>query len=270
MSALKKVAVIIPFYKDTLSAYEQIALQQCQKVLSAHPVIAIKPQGLALPDAALQVAFAGVESFDDAYFASIAGYNRLMLSAEFYGRFLEYEYILIYQLDAFVFSDHLLHWCSQGIDYVGAPWMRGYPYAGMVKKVKMKIKRYWHTRFDVQHNGNPSALQFENRVGNGGFSLRRVKIFHSITQTRQSSIQKYLAHEGRHQYNEDAFWSIEVNRKGKVLNIPDHWKAAWFALENTPDYGLKITGQQLPFGCHAWDRHVDFWRPFFEQQGYHI
>ncbi len=43
-----------------------------------------------------------------------------MMDNTFYKQFLNYEYILIYQLDAFVFKDEL-NYCSQGIDYVGAP-----------------------------------------------------------------------------------------------------------------------------------------------------
>ncbi|MFR4025094.1 MAG: DUF5672 family protein [Alistipes indistinctus] len=36
-----------------------------------------------------------IESFDPSFFAGRYGYNHLMLSAEFYRRFLNWEYILI-------------------------------------------------------------------------------------------------------------------------------------------------------------------------------
>jgi hypothetical protein len=36
------------------------------------------------------------------------------LSASFYERFLDTKYILIYQLDAFVFKDELQEWCDKG------------------------------------------------------------------------------------------------------------------------------------------------------------
>ncbi|WP_345953771.1 DUF5672 family protein [Mucilaginibacter sp. PAMB04168] len=268
IGALKKVGVIIPFYRDTISDYENIALQQCQKVLGNHPLIAIKPEHLKLPQAAAQLSLSAVVSFDNSYFESIAGYNKLMLSEEFYGKFLDYEYILIYQLDAFVFSDQLLHWCNQDIDYVGAPWLRDIDHGDLFKAAKSEVQYYVHTRYDVQKNGEPSPKQFENRTGNGGFSLRRVKKFYDITISRKQDIQKYLAREGKHQFNEDAFWSIEVNRKKKVLNIPDHKKAVGFAFENSPQRALNINKQQLPFGCHAWDRHVEFWHPIFKQHGY--
>ena len=270
VNTLKKVAVIIPFYRTTISNYESIALQQCAKVLGNHPVIAVKPESLTLPDTGEQLSFADVVTFDDSYFENIAGYNRLMLSKEFYSRFLDYEYILIYQLDAFIFSDELLHWCNQGFDYIGAPWLRDIEHGDLFKATKSKLQYYFHTRYDVQKDGEPSSMQFENRVGNGGFSLRRVQKFHVITISRQADIQRYLEQSGKHQYNEDAFWSIEVNRKKKMLNIPDYQTAVGFAFENSPQRALNLNQQTLPFGCHAWDRHVEFWQPYFEQQGYQI
>jgi hypothetical protein len=269
-TALKKVAVIIPFYRTTISGYESIALQQCAKVLGNHPIIAVKPESLTLPVDAGQLPLADVVNFDDTYFESIAGYNRLMLSEKFYSRFSDYEYILIYQLDAFVFSDELLQWCNKGFDYIGAPWLRDIEHGDLFKATKSKLQYYFHTRYDVQKNGEPSPKQFENRVGNGGFSLRRVQKFLQVCQTRQADIQRYLLQTGRHQYNEDAFWSIEVNRKKKTLNIPDYKTAVGFAFENSPQRALNLNQQVLPFGCHAWDRHVQFWSPIFEQHGYNL
>src|ERR1035438_315900 len=105
MNKMHKVAVIIPFYQDSLSEYEIIALEQCEKVLHAYPKIAIKPQSLVLPEATKKYNFSNEVSFEDKYFEGIKGYNSLMLSELFYSKFLDYEYILIYQLDAFVFKD---------------------------------------------------------------------------------------------------------------------------------------------------------------------
>src|ERR1700759_4138843 len=100
-----KVAVVIPIYRNNLSNLEFIALQQCRKVLGNYPTIIAKPHHLKLSQQINDTINAAAESFDDSYFKDIAGYNRLMLAEEFYGRFLDYEYILIYQLDAFVFKD---------------------------------------------------------------------------------------------------------------------------------------------------------------------
>jgi hypothetical protein len=265
---VQKVVIIIPFYRNSLSAYEIIALQQCQRILSAYPTIAVKPATLTLPDAAYTVSFASEEQFNEDYFKSIAGYNRLLLSTEFYERFIAYDYMLIYQLDAFVFKDDLTYWCSQEIDYVGAPWIR-YKDDSLLKKWELSLKSYLYTRLNIKRKGVPSSRQFMNKVGNGGLSLRRVKKFRDITISMQALISYYLSHS-QHQYNEDMFWSIEVNRKQEQINIPSWQVGLKFAVEFAPERALTLNNQQLPFGCHAWDRHVHFWRPVFKQLGYNI
>jgi hypothetical protein len=265
----KKVAVIVPFYTSDISEYEHIALAQCEKILSSHPIIAIKPKGLDISSITSKYNFTDAISFDDNYFASVQGYNKLMLAEEFYAVFTTYEYILIHQLDAFVFSDELLNWCNRDIDYVGAPWLRINGYTDLFKAVKSRIQRLYHARFNVYVKGMPSDMQFINRVGNGGFSLRRVNKFKELCVTRKAKIDEYLA-QGWHYFNEDAFWSIEVNRKRKILNIPGFKTGLKFAFEHAPHKALKLNNNRLPFGCHAWNRNVDFWRPIFSQHGYTI
>jgi hypothetical protein len=262
----KKVAVIIPFYKDTITDWEKMALNQCRKILGDFPLIAIKPNHLQLPAEALDIP---TVAFNDEFFADIAGYNALMLSDTFYEAFLDYEYILIYQLDAFVFKNNLAYWCNQGFDYIGAPWLRNINHPDVVKSIKSNIKYFTHTRYNVMDNGIPSKYQYENRVGNGGFSLRNVSKFHQICIERKELIDEYLQKGGPY-YNEDCFWSIEVNRKRKALNIPGYKTAIKFSVEFSPERAFSLNNGQLPFGCHAWDRYSDFWRPVFKQLGYSI
>ncbi|MFI5158150.1 MAG: hypothetical protein ACHQF4_04750, partial [Sphingobacteriales bacterium] len=74
MNKIRKIGVVIPLYKQQLTRYESIALQQCFKVLARYPVIAVKPQKLFLPAEIIQYPFAKVISFPDEYFADIQGY----------------------------------------------------------------------------------------------------------------------------------------------------------------------------------------------------
>jgi len=269
MFETKKVAVVIPFYKDTLSAYEKISLHQCFKVLANYAIIAISPVNLTLPAAVTAYPFTGSFTFDDVYFKDIRGYNRLMLSDAFYKRFLDYEYILIYQLDAFIFKDELTYWCNQRWDYIGAPWIKANPYPDIFKAIKTKIKNYRDTRYNLYEDGVPSDNQFSYKVGNGGFSLRRTRKFYDICISQHELIEHYTA-QNSHYFNEDVFWSIEVNRKQKKLRIPGYKRALKFAFEFFPYRALAINNNQLPFGCHAWDLSIDFWKPIFKEHGYDI
>lgn len=264
-----KVAVVIPFYKDKLSAFEKIALEQARKVLFSYPIIAIKPESLILTGEINAFPFTDIISFDDNYFKDVQGYNALMLSDGFYKRFLDYEFILIHQLDAFVFSDELSYWCNQPYDYIGAPWIRVAEYPDFIKAFKSKIQFYYHARFNVQKNGFPSPMQYEYRVGNGGFSLRRVKKFHDLSISMRHKMESYLTRT-EHEFNEDIFWGIEVNRRRKILKIPNYKKALKFSIELAPVRSFKLNNNQVPFGCHAWDKHLDFWRPIFKTYGYDV
>jgi hypothetical protein len=85
----------------------------------------------------------------------------------------------------------------------------------------------------------------------------------------RTQMDNYLS---RHEdlYNEDMFWSIEVNRKKKRLNIPSCKTGLAFSIENFPERAMRLNNNQLPFGCHAWDKHLDFWRPVFKDMGFDI
>src|SRR5690606_20423643 len=112
--------------------------------------------------------------FDNAFFSSIDGYNQLMLTPDFYKTFLDFEFILICQTDAYVFKNDLDFWLDKGFDYIGAPWLDSknkffnhqWRFAfNQVKKIfGSKEKRYTHI----------------NKVGNGGFSLRNTNKFFEI------------------------------------------------------------------------------------------
>jgi len=144
------VAVVIPIYTIGLSADDCMALVSFRNRLAAYPRVVICPKGLdgsSVRDVDPDVVF---EEFDPAYFASWNAYNSFCKRAELYERFEEYEYILLAQLDAFVFRDELSYWCSRGFDYIGTAFPRN-------------RSRLWHFIFGYG--------------GGGGFSLRRVSSF---------------------------------------------------------------------------------------------
>lgn len=266
---MKKVAVVIPFYQAYISAYEQVALQQCEKILFNYDKIAIKPVDFELPEQAKFINLHQTISFSNDYFKGISGYNRLMLSAEFYKAFLDYEYILIYQMDCFVFSDQLNFWCSQNWDYIGAPWIKKTYHKNPLALQFAKIKNAFNTRFNRADNSIPNQYQLDNQVGNGGFSLRRTHKFYDLCLVMKPIIDHYLAAKGN-LHNEDVFWSIEVNRAKRVLNIPNCQMALNFAVEVPPIRANQLKETNLPFGCHDWDRYADYWRPIFIELGYNI
>ena len=85
------------------------------------------------------------------------------------------------------------------------------------------------------------------------FSLRRVKKFKELCTIMQPTIDIYLSN-AHNLFNEDVFWSIEPNRMKPALNIPECNVGLKFAFETPPIKNSLLTEQNLPFGCHDWDK----------------
>jgi len=231
----KQAAIVIPIYKKVLSREEEISLFQALRVLGRYDIYFVCPQSLIYeykPDSIRKV------RFDDKWFTGMRAYSELMLQKEFYQAFTDYEYLLLYQLDAFVFSDQLLEFCNQGYDYIGAPWIHGIAF--------------------YQGSGVENILHY---VGNGGFSLRRIPAFLRWLKAADLSGHSKVV-------NED----VLIAAYGPpVLKIPPAQEALRFAFDLDPRSSFERNNGSLPFGCHAWRRiDLEFWRPHIEKYGYNL
>lgn len=262
--------VVIPMYKDALSAREQLSVDRAVQTLGRHAICFVGPQHLQNRLDSLRRHYGGgvlSSTFADRYFAGIKGYNALMRSRSFYGAFSAYSHILIAQTDTLVLRDDLQHWCEQDYAYIGAPWFVG----GSQPK---------------------QPLEFLG-VGNGGFSLRRVADFLRVLEhprripnfikaragvaDGQGSLVRRLKHEWLLAYNveplfptsnEDFFWGLLVPAACPFFRVPGLQAASRFAFEVEPRQLYALTGGQLPFGCHAWERYDrDFWLQVLPELG---
>jgi hypothetical protein len=200
-----------------------------------------------------------------------------MLSKRFYSCFSKYDYIQLYQLDSYVFSDELEFWCSQKYDYIGAPWMK-------------KINQYAAPVF---------GSEFSLKIGNGGFSLRKTQTFinlctkkiqllsivlfiNSIFHLIQSKSLKSLFYRFLRisswlpeklfkklcplpKNNEDVIWSCVISQYRKLPSLND---AVKYSFESYPEYLYELNKQKLPFGCHSWEKdcRYRFWERFINVQ----
>lgn len=274
------VNVVIPVYSPTLSQSEVMSLQQCLSVLKDYSITLVTNREVDV--SAYQNLFLEVKKpfkvayFESGYFESVFTYSQLLLSREFYARFAEFDYILIYQLDGFVFKDELTEWCNKGFDYIGAPWFKHY---------------------GVNYDGNKLW-----KVGNGGVSLRKTATFlnafdrpfplisswyflksirkknlpNQLLKTlkmiftliaRKKSVEYILQHYMDERVNEDCFWAEAFQGTNMALNIPDVITGARFCLEKKPSYVYKLIGNQLPFTCHAFEKYEyeTFWKGIIER-----
>jgi hypothetical protein len=267
----EKVAVVVPFHKSTLTANEAFALSQIVKTLKSYPLLFALPAGIDpsfVKDSGGQTIY-----FPVTHFQSILNYDRLFCSLEFYETFSSYSHILVAQLDSIVFSDQLAYWCQQPYDFIGAPWVfnlaREHPYARGFMSPWHRSQKFLRLR---------SIFGRDYQVGNGGFSLRKVRTFIRVLTDYREEVTRFrlwaekLWQQGyKTATNEDFFWSILVPTFYKQFRIPAFKVAAGFSFECNPAYCFKRNNRQLPFACHAWEKHgPDFWLPFLKQLGYQV
>lgn len=259
-----KCCIVIPIYKSIPTHNETASLKQVLKILSDYHICFVcsydfEPEYyINLTREHKNITFS-INRFKTFYFSSIDGYNKLMLSIEFYKRFITFEFILIYQLDAWVFKNDLVYWCNQNFDYIGAPWF---------------------------HKNSEGKLIFDG-VGNGGFSLRKVKthlkVLKSFSLIKKPGYFLYLMKKDKsfaslissikgvtlwnntffmlndYEENEDKFWGIVAKRNFLWFNIPTPEIAKKFSVELFPST-LITSENTLPFGCHAWEKYEpEFW-----------
>jgi Protein of unknown function (DUF5672) len=268
-SNLKTVCVVIPIYRTELSASEFTALERCVSVLGNHPIILFKPERLDIAPLTERFPQLGCENFRDDFFVGVAGYNRLLLSDEFYARFSQYQFMLVYQLDAFVFSDQLLDWCSRGYDYIGAPWLPKGGTPNLPRRIALGLRRKVYRWFDIhnRHSQLTHDVQLRYSVGNGGFSLRRIERMRKVLAKLHERAEPYRLGV-RRSWGEDLFFSIEANRYRRNVRIPVVAEAIKFSWETNLEAAAQLSNDKLPFGCHAWDKlHRNEWQPIFAQLG---
>jgi hypothetical protein len=262
------VVVLIPAHRSQLEHFERVALERCVDVLRGRPLVVALPADLdpvPLRAFSRQLQF---ERFAPEYFRSVGDYNRLLLSDEFYARFAAFDYMLIHQLDAFVFRDELDAWCARGYDYLGAPWLPRsrlpLPAALSALRIKQRLYRLLDRR---NPDGGVRHAQYDYTVGNGGFSLRRIAALRAALARLGKRLAEYQRYQ-HYSHGEDIFFCVEANRYRTHVRTPPLRTAVAFAWESQPAVAAQLNGGDLPFGCHGWNRlHREYWRPVFARFG---
>ncbi|WP_158542235.1 DUF5672 family protein [Pedobacter chinensis] len=207
--------------------------------------------------------------FKDHFFSSLGGYNKLMKFPGFYGAFLDFKFMLIYQLDAFVFRDELDYWCNQNFDYIGAPF--------------------------IKESGNEAGGIIIGQ-GNGGFSLRRIASFYKIGRQikklqfkhpffspskpfyinlwrdiKYNMIYNFSFYPLQPVVNEDIFWAQLIPSAFADFRVPEPMQTLPFSFEVSPGALYILNEYKLPFGCHGWWKYEpDFWARYIREVGYEI
>lgn len=263
---MTNVAVVIPIYLAKPKKEEKASLMQAEKLLGRYPIIIVCPESLDVSE--YRFLTDKFERFDDKNFKGVKAYSALCMDVNFYHRFEQYEYILIYQPDGWVFKDELEYWCEQGYDYIGAPWFEKFEGA----------------------DENSKMLQ---EVGNGGMSLRNVQqhiklfenpfVIHSFKDIEAENkkkklisniinyplnylrykMQKYVPARFLTKLNEDFYIAKYAKKIVEDFKFPPPEVAMHFAFENQSKRLYEMCEDRLPFLCHAFKKYdYEFWKRF--------
>ena len=255
-----RVKVVVPVYKEHLQGRELLTLKNNAQKLACYPHVVVAPEGLNVDAITCEIPSCEVVRVSKEWLGSngVAGYNRMMLSKSFYELFADCEYILICQSDAWVFSDCLSEWCDKGYDYVGAPWPKRKVYELPI------IKQYLWLRRKLLGGGDRILRQdYFGKVGNGGFSLRRISSFIEACDTYANRAEEFKRSKGI-VFNEDWFWALVP----KNFRYPSFDEALGFSFDSHPELCYKLAERKLPFACHGWykKRNIKFWSPIIERE----
>lgn len=234
---MKKVCIVVPVYKPNLNLFEKISLQQLLRILGNYPICFVHPDTMEIKYEELDGYEYNICKFDKWYFQCTETYSELVLSPFFYEQFLDYKYILIYQLDSFVFFDKLSDFCDMDYDYIGA----------------------------VQyHSWTKDAV-----VGNGGLSLRKVESALNVTGNYKTIVKDPYYRDYFKKW-EDNFFSYCGGKREIEFTVPEIPLANTFSVVMDIEHGIQnIPVNGLPFGTHAWHRmNFDFWKDIIKIYGY--
>jgi hypothetical protein len=237
----KTVAVVIPLSnREELTPDEEISLRHLVHFLGQYDKFMVMPQSLKVDYPGF-----GIKRFPNKFFGSLVAHTKLMLSRTFYQAFQEYKYILLYHLDALVFSDQLLQWCATDFDYIGAPFLR------VIDSPTYAVDpaTYWEAFCAAK----PKYLQYLN------LPRKYLKHLHVFNSARWEMSRMHLV-EWRH---DDLFWSDEAINYYPAFRVPAVDLGLRFAFEVAPRQCFELNNHTLPFGCHAWPRYDrSFWEPY--------
>lgn len=222
-----KCAIVVPIYKpiEALSKFEHKSIERTVSIFGKKYEI-ILVCGKSFNCSAYDIEFGHDFSYcklSDDFFQSQKSYSDLCESFQFYEVFEPYEYILICQTDAWVFEDRLDYFIDLGYDYIGSIHM-------------------------LRANGNGG------KVGNGGFSLRKVSKF--VDVCKKTDFEQF-----KFSLLEDCVFTIRLKNE---FNIAPENIGFDFGWQEQPQAAYAKT-KKLPMGCHnPMKNNWNFWRNYIK------
>jgi hypothetical protein len=271
----KRVAIMVPLPSPVLSADDEVSMRHLRRHLDHYDKFLLVPRGMEI-----KLDGFSVIELDHKHFGSAANHNRMLYLVDFWEKFSDYEFMLMYHLDALVFSDQLREWCDKGYDYIGAPFMHcedspwvkkdrvgngGFALYRIPSVLKVLWNRYAQRPSKYYEDHFWPLIEFQRNT------LRPVRaaipgwLRGRLTEPLRQTVKRF-DHVEANEIGNDSFWSDEAQRYYPEFKVAPFDEGLRFAFEVCPDLCLVRNGGEMPFGCHAWARYnKSFWEPHLIQ-----
>lgn len=118
----KKLCIAMITHKEELEGYEDSSLRNLYSVCGERDIFLVVPESINMDYFLSANGSAKFKKVPKEWLESWDKYNQTLMTPEFYRLFSDYEYVLIYQTDCWLFYDKLDYYVSLGLDYYGAAW----------------------------------------------------------------------------------------------------------------------------------------------------
>lgn len=201
-----KCCIVIPSYKEKLEGNDKLSFDRSIEIFGKNrPIKVLIPSNISSEFYDSYGSMIETIRVDSKNMESIDSYSNMLCNKDFWSLFADFEYALIYQTDCWVFEDKLDYFIDMGYDWYGAPWP------------------FWN-----------------NQVGNGGLSLRKV--------SKMIEIVDSYSYDGKIYFKNEDTWFCKIH--GDKMNICPYEIAVNFSLERVSVNLLKKI-ETKPMGFHG-------------------
>ncbi|RBL93862.1 DUF5672 family protein [Chitinophaga flava] len=269
MAVHNSMCVIITVHQPYMSAEEEVSLLACYRHLKAYDCFLVFPAGMDTvsyqhihPQLILQ-------PVAPEWLSSILHYNRMKVNPSFYALFSDYQFMMTYELDAYIFSSDIAAHHGFDYDFIGSPIFEGFM------------------------NATPGAPFME--MLNSGFSIRNISIGRKALKrlrqyrviwkgyrfllsnaawlckmvpasTRELIYNYHLTNYYKgFDFNEDIIWSQVFPAIYPAFRVAPLERAYRFGFEVNAAELYELNHHRLPLGCHAWSKFPGFWKTYIER-----
>ncbi len=260
-------------HKANLSIAEMNSLLACTNILKEEDIYILKPKQLNVTTYLSINKNLKVCEVPDAWLKSWDSYNLMKRSLAFYLLFKQYDFMLTYELDCLIFSNNWEKANSFNYDFIGAPWFEFETDSNVNKEFNTTFKSGLNSGFSLRNIPKCIAIltaihkmksawaifSFLNLHRVFNFSML-LSLFDTLWKTGPN-VWFYTLTDVK-PIHEDYFWTVVIPKlfHFKVAPAEDALK---FSFEVNAAYLYHLNNNELPIGCHAWEKYEpQFWKAF--------